>query len=1087
MTNMKILSLIIGIILSFSFISALEFDNVIGKVVISDGEKLEFDGKQIEYNSLWGKYAPIKIENSFGLPLIGNVLIEGYLDKHTESCSNDCSSEFVIKLYDRSVLLSGLRYKRQLSNGEWIDAQVREDKISIKIGEEQYTEDVYEWQCIPTGKVSVNGTIEQACANTKTGTITKSKDILEEYNLGDIKDAGIYTIRLNGEKRADWIYDWQIETSGIWIEDWATWGASSTLIEQNVTLGGCVDLVATECATHNGALAYDKDRTSSFEFDYGSYGDSIVFYNYTYLNLPYNVSSNITLMYQNTELGYTNVSLHGGTGCWNNGIISFSDEITSGYAGAWWLTHVIKCWNGTAYNTTLYNVQNSLSGLKYRNIETFMNIASNSYIILNSPADYYNSSNRTITFNATANIIGGSTLVNMTLVNISLWHNASGTWARNATLSLTGASDNDIFIKSFQDGNFRWGVQVCDSDGDCGYSSNRTFSVDTTGPTVTITSPVATYSGLTNGQSIVLNYSAVDTNLQACWREYNGANTTIANCANTTFTYVGGVNTIKVWANDTVGNKGSVTQSWSPDVAVYNVTYNIDVYETNSETFTINASGMTSATLNYNGTTYPATISGNIASKTINIPTVAQNRSFFWELNSASYNSSVFYQNVRGMLLGLCNASNNVTYVNFTFKDEETLTSINASITQAYFTKYYFGDGTYYKTLLYSNTTENTNYPFCFYPSDKTLSVVLDTLQYTSAGYYQRSYYFSGTYTNTTTQNTLYLLSTGGYGGLVSFQVATVAISPISGASVTVQREIAGVWTTVGTGSTDSSGLVSFYLSSTSDHIITVSKTGYTTTTVTIRPVQSLYTITLGSGTTGYYNTSLQGIYWRKNPASGIIAPGTYTFSINVTAQEGNMQSCRLNLTYVNGTQLSTSTGTATGTGTYCYASLSYTGTGGQNIYGKYYVTLSDGNTYLLEGDGNWKFISINASLGGSSLKSLINFLSSSAVWTGSDDTDTEEYRRYEFTRIVAFFLIFALILGALNVATNFDINNPGLAMWGFPIIVTIFTIAGGVGGKGLFYIAGATPWAWLDNFIVMFYSWIIMGAIYYTTLRRDT
>jgi hypothetical protein len=55
------------------------------------------------------------------------------------------------------------------------------------------------------------------------------------------------------------------------------------------------------------------------------------------------------------------------------------------------------------------------------------------------------------------------------------------------------------------------------------------------------------------------------------------------------------------------------------------------------------------------------------------------------------------------------------------------------------------------------------------------------------------------------------------------------------------------------------------------------------------------------------------------------------------------------------------------------------------------------------------------------------------------------------------------------------------------PLIITMLSIAGGVSGKGLFYISGATPWTWLDNYVFMFYSWLIAASIYYTTLRRDS
>jgi len=103
-------------------------------------------------------------------------------------------------------------------------------------------------------------------------------------------------------------------------------------------------------------------------------------------------------------------------------------------------------------------------------------------------------------------------------------------------------------------------------------SSTVTFTVDTAYPKITITSP-ANYSGTNYTSSTVsLNFAYTEANPQECWYQYNGANTSIAGCANTTFAALDHQSSsIAVWMNDSTGHYNvsdnvtfSVcTESWS--------------------------------------------------------------------------------------------------------------------------------------------------------------------------------------------------------------------------------------------------------------------------------------------------------------------------------------------------------------------------------------------------------------------------------------------------------------------------------------------------------------------------------------------
>ena len=87
-------------------------------------------------------------------------------------------------------------------------------------------------------------------------------------------------------------------------------------------------------------------------------------------------------------------------------------------------------------------------------------------ITLNSPADASTSLSSSITFNASAITVGA------TLVNMTLWLDGIS----NETKSITGTSNESTWTKSLTTGSHDWTVQACDSEGDCGFGTNRTFT-----------------------------------------------------------------------------------------------------------------------------------------------------------------------------------------------------------------------------------------------------------------------------------------------------------------------------------------------------------------------------------------------------------------------------------------------------------------------------------------------------------------------------------------------------------------------------------------------------------------------------------
>ena len=391
--------------------------------------------------------------------------------------------------------------------------------------------------------------------------------------------------------------------------------------------------------------------------------------------------------------------------------------------------------------------------------------------------------------------------------------------------------------------------------------------------------PTGIINGLVNGQSLGLNYTI--SNAQSCWYDYNNTNTTISNCnLNTTFTYISGLNSIKVWANDSSNNIAYNSTSWSSSVTINSVVFNASSYETAQETFSINATNMTTAILIYNGTSYTASVSGDTATRTIQIPNSIGNKSFYWNVNSGVINSTTYYQYVNATLFSICNSTSNKAFVNYTFKDENTLADINGTVSSTF--TYWLGDGTINKTLTFTNTTENKAYAFCLIPVDKTLNLV-QNIQYASTGYPTRVYNIPSAIalTNNTNNKTLYLLASAD-GIYVTIRVVNAANQNIVGAVVNATTSTG----LVGSGTTDDAGSITLWLDPDLSTTFTVAASGFAIFTTILTPTQTQYTFTIGSSTEAAAADYTKGITYTILQSNEYLASNNtynFNFTINTT------------------------------------------------------------------------------------------------------------------------------------------------------------------------------------------------------------
>lgn len=567
-----------------------------------------------------------------------------------------------------------------------------------------------------------------------------------------------------------------------------------------------------------------------------------------------------------------------------------------------------------------------------------------------SPVDIYNSTTQTINF--TFQSIPDS--VNLTNATLSIWYFNSTLAKTNFTTLSGNEAINTTLTNTLEDNNYIWGVESCSDTAGCAASTNRTFEIDSTSPVITITSPVSENIGVDN-QTLNLNWTVTDTNLDSCKYEYNGLNNTIVCGLNTTtFNYLAGVNTLTVYANDTFGNVNSLTNIWNYNIIENNRTLNNQSYQTQTETFSIDLtanSSLTSVILDYNGTEYATTNTNGTYSTTFDIPEAnLGNNSVRWKYTYAGdvFYSSYSYQNVLEAVWTICNATYTDDFLNISFKDETTLLPINASIPTSSF-NYYLGSGTEVKTYTYISTTEEYSYTFCATP-DLTFNVESDVQYKQGTEYPQRITSTDYHQHNSTVEQSIFYLLSSVDGIYVTFQIINSAEQGISGVEVIGTRVLEGADVTVANGFTDSAGAATFWLNPDFQHTFTFSKTGYETYITSFAPTQSIYTLTLSTGVATEEDCT-RGVSYSASPSSDYLDANTnYDFSYTIDSNYWALTDFSSSLYYGNGTLIGTDTSTTQEGGTLSF--LNINSTSQSTMYLTYSFEVN--NTLCLSTSKNW-------------------------------------------------------------------------------------------------------------------------------------
>lgn len=302
-------------------------------------------------------------------------------------------------------------------------------------------------------------------------------------------------------------------------------------------------------------------------------------------------------------------------------------------------------------------------------------------ITLNSPVDNFNSSNVTIDFN-------GTVASSVTLTNVSLIINDTYTETNNSGINNT----NYLFTSTLVEGTHNWTYEACNTDF-CVNATERSITLDTTSPVITITSPINNISYFVSGSNLSLNWTVSDTLLDSCWYNYNGTNVSVTCSDNQTNINVTDHTIIDLtfYANDSVENLGSFQTNWSYDIFEHYLIYNSETIEGSSEEFILNISKNSSrqvstANLIYNLISNEGSFTSgddlNI-SETISVPNVDAdtNISFYFSItldngqiiNTTSNNQTVFQLNMDD-----CSGFTTTLY-NYTLLKEEEQTNLTGN------------------------------------------------------------------------------------------------------------------------------------------------------------------------------------------------------------------------------------------------------------------------------------------------------------------------------------------------------------------------------------------------------------------------
>ena len=701
----------------------------------------------------------IIVKNTFGL---GRDLIKAQLTDNFCTGGRFCEADKTIELFEEGVLIEDFKTLR-LDDFSKEEQNIRWYKLEyFGIVEDFETQCTYK-------NITTNGTYEeQICEQIKTGT---HNDWIQ-FKEGDVFSKGIYQVRTTGEIKPGRVYDWQIKIEGKWTTPWAIWGNISTGDDAEVILNSPVNgsVSLTNLVTFNVTANVTGGATlvnmSLFTNETG--------------NWEIKNSSSYGGIYSNTINTPDYVSI--------SGVFCHGHPATSGYDNNY----------GTSANVN--SPTEGASAYIYFNYTKPVGVDSANWY---KKYNYGTSDTDTIPdscLNYYSNVLALRVYMvyygaNSGYMSMSCWNSSWGL-LKDAGNDFGGAyydgkiifngtitEQNSSWNSTITD-DIIWNVQACDSDGDCGFApANYSLFLDTTAPTISITSPNETFDYGKVNKSLDFNITVTDTNLDTCWYDYNSTNITFS-CttgvkATENITQNANNYSVTVYANDTLNNVNSTSVNWNYRVFENNLTYNDQVVETSNQDFNISVTHDSSiwnsitSKIEYNGTNYSATQFGTgdtlIFSRTLEIPAITtstENKSFYWYFTLTNgtgaydFRSSEYTQNVSEIDIHLCGTEETAYLRFFTNDSENPFPALNATFKSAWNIGSLGGSGLLANYSFEDLTEVNNTWEFCITPNETeytlTVDVEVDATDFAKNFYYIQEEDYTD---NSTTNITLYLLN----------------------------------------------------------------------------------------------------------------------------------------------------------------------------------------------------------------------------------------------------------------------------------------------------------------------------------------
>ena len=363
-------------------------------------------------------------------------------------------------------------------------------------------------------------------------------------------------------------------------------------------------------------------------------------------------------------------------------------------------------------------------------------------ITLNSPSSVNETTTQNLIINFTASDDIDLTNVQLYVNGILNQSNASGI-----------NNSNYLFDLNLTDGNYTIKGIATDNNSVTTNSTSINIFIDSTAPTINLTSPLTNTTTSTLPINVSLNTTTADLNLNSCWYYTSDNATNITYTCNTATNIsfsTGGDKVIYAFVNDSLGNENSTSASFLINYIQESATYDVTVIEGESTTLILNitASQIDSfnGTLHYNGTDYTPSVTDDgttgLLTYVLSAPLVTANDlvNFNWTytLNAVEYNSSAYNQTI--VFLTPLNISSSCIdkALRFDIQDEVNLSALTGDI------KYNFKYGITNGSLkeIFGSIDAVTTFYVCVNASVSTnYSVGYGEIQYTDADYVDRRYY----------------------------------------------------------------------------------------------------------------------------------------------------------------------------------------------------------------------------------------------------------------------------------------------------------------------------------------------------------